>query len=517
LDEWSEKQIVEMSLTLEMLMEKMLRRYTAMSSSTLRRDGVESGKCRSTVRSCIEMFSYTSPDIDFAEAAASACDGVGSDLSIDAKNLFSVIKTLSKRKLIDGTAENLKSEGADRESKCALNKLEKHDRQNICFLSLLRSTVLSSDAGDYLCVEFGAGKAALSRWMVNASAIAAINRNDDSQGNLQSVPTQESLAMSPAKRIRREVAPLLYQRKVSFVLLEREARKNKSENKDLALPTSSSSSSLETTTLRLRLDIKDFDFGSLLMMTPSVKDDSVLENIVNPREFRRLRYGFAERLEAIKLTSQKMTAISSWPPSTVLCVSKHLCGAGTDLAITAIMKAITAYRKQKKENRQQHQQEQQETAADAVTFQIALGTCCHHCCSVDTYVGLEFLPPSTKIEEDEENPKIASFHFLKSLVGWGTIGDEEHNATGAAVDGERKHQKSSKSSPPPMMTKVGFLAKRILDVGRLMFIIQAIADMKENLKRGGGDHDDNAEVFLETYVPRTLTPENVVILAKIKI
>lgn len=78
----------------------------------------------------------------------------------------------------------------------------------------------------------------------------------------------------------------------------------------------------------------------------------------------------------------------------IIGVSKHLCGAATDLALRCLTQTLEG--------------------VDSCLGGILIALCCHHRCSWQTYVGKEFLTEQGFTEED--------FSLLTTLTSWCTCG-----------------------------------------------------------------------------------------------
>ncbi|KAL8270555.1 hypothetical protein Esti_005526 [Eimeria stiedai] len=132
----------------------------------------------------------------------------------------------------------------------------------------------------------------------------------------------------------------------------------------------------------------------------------------------------------------------------VIGVAKHLCGGGSDVALRCFASATSAHRA-------------------ACDFCICIATCCHHRCSVDSFVGTDYL--QTLGFTSTELP------LLFSLSSWAT------GATG------RKQE-------------VGAMIKRILDVSRVWWLRQ----------------QGFTSATIQKFVAETETPECYVITASLK-
>ena len=107
-------------------------------------------------------------------------------------------------------------------------------------------------------------------------------------------------------------------------------------------------------------------------------------------------------------------------PPKVTGIAKHLCGGATDLALTSYQKL-----------------------GEGQLDGLSMATCCHHCCDIKTYVNLPFIKNELGIGESQFND------FVK-CSSW---------AVAPQMLQSRKR-------------RAGFKLKRILDLGRLLFIRQ---------------------------------------------
>ncbi|KAI8045936.1 tRNA:m(4)X modification enzyme TRM13 homolog [Drosophila gunungcola] len=152
----------------------------------------------------------------------------------------------------------------------------------------------------------------------------------------------------------------------------------------------------------------------------------------------------------------------------MVALSKHLCGAATDLTLRCILDDEAA-----------------------TTDYVLIALCCHHRCSWGSYVGRSFL------QQSGIGPR--EFAILTKMVSWAVCGTglsrERRRAMELADDqpAESNTQRLSREE----REKIGQQCKRVLDYGRL-----------EHLR----SHGYQAE--LKFYVPRDVTLENVVLLAR---
>lgn len=229
---------------------------------------------------------------------------------------------------------------------------------------------------------------------------------------------------------------------VRCVLIEREPRRHKFENKQ---------DKREEMVLRLRLDIADFDLAAFAgpaldpACLPGARDFAGGALSVSSCGDR---LGPAERLEELWKSAAALQAAGPWPPGKVLACAKHLCGGATDITLRALQ------------------------STQGVEAAVCVATCCHHRCDASSYVNRQFLQRLGLCNSPED------FAQFVSTAGWGVGG------AGGARDVPRR--------------RVGMMAKRILDLGR-------VAWLREEL----GLRDAR----LECYIGKVVTPENIVIVA----
>ncbi|KAL9892093.1 tRNA:m(4)X modification enzyme TRM13 homolog [Glossina fuscipes fuscipes] len=159
------------------------------------------------------------------------------------------------------------------------------------------------------------------------------------------------------------------------------------------------------------------------------------------------------------------------PDQHVVAVSKHLCGAATDLTLRCVT----------------------QTKLKHVNF-VLIALCCHHRCDWGSFVGKEFF------QEHHLTPR--DFLIITKMASWAICG--------TGMSRERRLALQKQDIPPQQASDtkqrlclaeretVGFMCKRLLDYARLKF-----------LQLHGYD-----EVSLKYYIPKNVTLENIVLLAK---
>jgi len=168
-------------------------------------------------------------------------------------------------------------------------------------------------------------------------------------------------------------------------------------------------------------------------------------------------------------------------PGAVIGVSKHLCGAATDLALRCLAEFSAS------ENSRQNATSKIET--------ILIALCCHHRCDWNIYVGKEFLL--------RHGFKTEEFSLLCGLTSWATCGTGKPR--------EKKIQENEKIDENPHIDRyeklnlprekreeIGRRTKRIIDMGRCEYIKNIL-------------HISNVKMAF--YVDSSYTLENVVLIA----
>jgi len=166
-------------------------------------------------------------------------------------------------------------------------------------------------------------------------------------------------------------------------------------------------------------------------------------------------------------------------PGSVIGVSKHLCGAATDLALRCLATFSAS-----SENAQ----------SKIETILIAL--CCHHRCDWNIYVGKEFLMENGFEPQD--------FPLLCGLTSWATCGTGKPREKKTPEKEEKKEENphvdryEKLNLPRDLREEIGRKTKRIIDMGRCDYI-------KKTLQI--------PNVKMAFYVDSSYTLENVVLIA----
>jgi len=165
-------------------------------------------------------------------------------------------------------------------------------------------------------------------------------------------------------------------------------------------------------------------------------------------------------------------------PGSVIGVSKHLCGAATDLAMRCLATFSSSENAQSK----------------IETILIAL--CCHHRCDWNIYVGKEFLI--------ENGLKPQDFPLLCGLTSWATCGTgkprEKKSPEKEVKKEENPHvdRYDKLNLPRDVREEIGRKTKRIIDMGRCDYVKKIL---------------QIPNVKMAFYVDSSYTLENVVLIA----
>uniref|UniRef100_A0A1A9W5N8 tRNA:m(4)X modification enzyme TRM13 n=1 Tax=Glossina brevipalpis TaxID=37001 RepID=A0A1A9W5N8_9MUSC len=178
------------------------------------------------------------------------------------------------------------------------------------------------------------------------------------------------------------------------------------------------------------------------------------------------------RCDIADLCIEKLPFIQS--DQCCVAVSKHLCGAATDLTLRCVS-----------QTKQKH-----------VDF-ILIAVCCHHRCDWSSFVGKEFFQEHHLTSKD--------FLIITKMASWAICG------TGMSRERRQALEKQDQPSQDDSVTNIkqrlclaeretiGFMCKRLLDYARLKFL-----------------QLHGYEVALKYYIPKNITLENVILLAKRK-
>ncbi|KAH8359199.1 hypothetical protein KR093_005126 [Drosophila rubida] len=155
-----------------------------------------------------------------------------------------------------------------------------------------------------------------------------------------------------------------------------------------------------------------------------------------------------------------------------VALSKHLCGAATDLTLRCIL-----------------------ADGSCSTDYILIALCCHHRCSWRSYVGKAWLQAAGITPRE--------FVIITKMVSWAVCGSGlSRERRKAIAEAEAHAQQETQPEATQRLCReeresIGYQCKRVLDFGRL-----------EHLKANG------YEASLKFYVPRDVTLENVILLAR---
>ena len=207
--------------------------------------------------------------------------------------------------------------------------------------------------------------------------------------------------------------------------------------------------------------------------------------------------------DMLHVAGEKRKAVPARPR--VVVIAKHLCGAGTDLALKSLREVS-------------HE-------VDA----CVMATCCHGVCSWSEYVGRDYLCEAFRKhnmdfgEHEFELLRRWSTGTICSTAKGGVSEDRERTELAASEDATEEHSTYTEDASKDMFTLsaivdraclicdvqgVGRACQRLLDYGRCKY-------MENELQLGGsGDQSFTAcQVELCHYVPSSITPQNAILVS----
>eukprot|EP00039_Didymoeca_costata_P006847 m.93947 g.93947 ORF g.93947 m.93947 type:complete len:480 (-) comp13422_c0_seq1:178-1617(-) len=207
----------------------------------------------------------------------------------------------------------------------------------------------------------------------------------------------------------------------------------------------------------------------------------------------------------------------------IVVVGKHVCGQATDLSLACTINAMVKHKSfNKSMSERNHEQDPKskrqklETETDAPKEKqkefavgvrgIVLAPCCHQVCKWSRYCNPEYFRSLgfTPFE----------FRCISLMSSWavcGTRSSKEHESdehdqqscsqSAQILDSKDEQETSSHVKKSWLSQKemelIGFRCKRLIDMGRLIYLRQ-----------------HGFEAWMQFYVPKSISPENVVIVAK---
>ncbi|XP_067126997.1 tRNA:m(4)X modification enzyme TRM13 homolog isoform X2 [Centruroides vittatus] len=163
----------------------------------------------------------------------------------------------------------------------------------------------------------------------------------------------------------------------------------------------------------------------------------------------------------------------------IVGVTKHLCGAATDLALKCLMETLS---------------DQENHLNNYLLQGIIMALCCHHQCTWQTYVGRTFL------EEQKYNQR--EFQLLCGIASWATCGrmpthfDSNDDACNMENNNTDKNRYRRMNLGADCREEIGRQCKRLLDYGRMRYLI-----------------DHNYDAKLICYVEPAVSLENIALVA----
>ncbi|XP_067632582.1 tRNA:m(4)X modification enzyme TRM13 homolog [Eurosta solidaginis] len=187
----------------------------------------------------------------------------------------------------------------------------------------------------------------------------------------------------------------------------------------------------------------------------------------------RIRADIADfRLSALELVQSTQRCVA---------VSKHLCGAATDLTLRCITQSMNS--------------SDGAQSKSPNTEYVLIALCCHHRCDWKSYVGKSFFQAHGLTRSD--------FVIITKMASWAICGTGMSRERRRALEEQEKNPEDiidasgTKKLSIAERECIGVMSKRILDYGRLQF-------MKEH----------GYEAMLKFYVERNVTLENVCLIAR---
>ena len=144
-------------------------------------------------------------------------------------------------------------------------------------------------------------------------------------------------------------------------------------------------------------------------------------------------------------------------------VSKHLCGAATDLTLRCMVQGNQHIRK---------------------TKNFIICVCCHHRCDWNTFVGKEWFVAN---DIDKE-----TFNVMIKMVSWSVCGDGRNRNKRDTVDVKEAKRKEKE--------EIGWKCKRLIDFARLEYL-----------------NDNKYDAKMNFYTEKSVTLENVCLIGKYRI
>lgn len=240
----------------------------------------------------------------------------------------------------------------------------------------------------------------------------------------------------------------------------------------------------------------------------------------------RQRAGVSVARLRVDIADLDVAGVPALQPSLpFVAMSKHLCGAASDLALRCCLRGG----QQQQQGGEEQQASSSPAAAAPVLRGLGIATCCHHLCSWRAYVNKRFFVDLGFTPRE--------FGLIAWLTSWGvTPGDAEHgvgpegegggsigkeqqqtccSASGGNVDGgpasvgghttgvsvraakPRLAAEAVECLNPEERRELGLRCRRLIDTGRMQWLSLRGMDAK-----------------LVRYVPESVSPENSLLLAR---
>ncbi|GAM18312.1 hypothetical protein SAMD00019534_014870 [Acytostelium subglobosum LB1] len=191
------------------------------------------------------------------------------------------------------------------------------------------------------------------------------------------------------------------------------------------------------------------------------KSDRMIKNEKDCKYFDRF---------LIDIRHLDLSKVEQLEKSNFVIISKHLCGCATDFTLRCLANSIT------------NNEKLRQTFAG-----IGIATCCHHVCTLDSYINPKYVNDVLQLTPDE-------FQLLCSITSWASIEPNKKKSKKAKLDGGaedndddqcpevKQEMEAIKQQTLNSLVnydsvfettrkeELGYKAKRLIDYGRYLFI-----------------------------------------------
>ncbi|PKA52693.1 tRNA guanosine-2'-O-methyltransferase TRM13 [Apostasia shenzhenica] len=208
---------------------------------------------------------------------------------------------------------------------------------------------------------------------------------------------------------------------------------------------------------------------------------------------RSLRQNESISLKRLRIDIEDLDlhAVESLNGHPFLAIGKHLCGSATDLAIRCCCPGQNNLNKK--------------TLLSSCYLQgIAIATCCHHLCQWKHYLNASYFLDWGMTREE--------FHAITWFSSWAVDGDHgsnpsiladssmEPNSSEVNESGPQSVEEAIRNMKHAERAALGFKCKDVIDMGRIIWL-----------------REQGFIAELVKYVPSRISPENHLLLAKLKL